>query len=184
MAKKLPSDKQLKLSAPDRDALGNFTWEKKIDVATKWLALGNMRLIAELTGMEYNTLAAWKRSDWWPELLDEIRRTRQLETSGKLGKIVDKSLEVISDRLANGDFVWDSKNSELARRPVSMKDANTVTKDLLAHQVKIEELATKMETKQESVQDSLKLLAAEFAKWSRKIVHDRAQDTPFKELSI
>ena len=177
------SESALRVSIPERDSLGNFTWEKKIDVATKYMALGNMRLVGEICNVPYQTLFSWKKQDWWAELIEEIRKTRRAETNTKLSKIVDKSLSVIEDRLDHGDFIMNLKTGELERKPVSMKDANTVTKDLLSHQARVEEMTQKMETTKETVQDQLKLLANEFAKWSRKLGNQDAITTGFKEIA-
>jgi hypothetical protein len=100
----------------------------------------------------------------------------------KLSKIVDKSLSVIEDRLENGDIILNNKTGDLIRKPVSLKDANSVTKDLLAHQIRVEELTNKMEVQKETVADQLKLLAQEFSKWSRKLVQTNATDVLFKEI--
>jgi hypothetical protein len=181
---KIPADHELRLSAKDKTEGGHFTWEKKIDVVTKYMALGNARLVSELTKVPYITLMGWKKEPWWAELIEEVRRTRQGELNTKLSKIVDKSLSVIEDRLENGDIILNNKTGDLIRKPVSLRDANSVTKDLLAHQVRVEELTQKMEVQKDSVQDQLKLLATEFAKWSRKLVHTSATDIPFKETSL
>jgi hypothetical protein len=179
----LPADSKLKLSMPEKDSIGYYSWEKKIDVATKYMALGNMRSVGELTGIPYVTLIGWKRTEWWGELIEEIRKTRKTEMNTKLSKIVDKSLAVIEDRLENGDWVM-TKDGDLSRRPVTMKDANTVTKDLLAHQVRVEEMTNKLEVQKETVQDQLQLLAKEFAKWSKKLSNNVAEDiTPTGETA-
>lgn len=181
---KLPADHELRLSAKDKTAGGHFTWEKKIDVVSKYMALGNARLVSELTKVPYQTLVVWRREPWWAEIVEEVRRTRQGEMNSKLSKIVDKSLSVIEDRLENGDIIMNNKTGDLVRKPVSMKDANSVTKDLLAHQIRVEELTQKSDIQKETVEDQLIVLAKEFSKWSRKLVQTNSTDVPFKELSI
>jgi hypothetical protein len=78
--------------------------EKRIEVATKWLALGNMRLVSELTGVDYQLCRMWKQQPWWAEVVAEIKASRNVVVDSKLSKIVDKSLEMIEDRLENGDI--------------------------------------------------------------------------------
>lgn len=178
---KLPPDKELSLTAKSKDEGGFYTWEKKIDAATKYMALGNMRLVSELCKIEYRTLMYWRKTPWWSELIEEIKNTRQTEVNTKLSKIVDKSLSVIEDRLQNGDFVMNRKTGEIDRIPVNIKDANTITRDLLKHQIKQEEIVNRIQIQKETVQDQLKLLALEFAKWAKKPSKEGAVDIEFKE---
>lgn len=178
----LPTDSKLRVSMPEKADNGwHHTWEKKIEVVTKYMALGNMRLVSELTKIPYMTLIGWKKEEWWGDLVDEIKRTRSTEMNTKLSKIVDKSLSAIEDRLDNGDFVLNNKTGEIVRKPVSLKDANTVTKDLLSHQIKVEEVANRMEERKENFQETLKLLAIEFAKWSKRKDNAGAETIDFKE---
>jgi hypothetical protein len=180
---KVPKDHELKLSNINKakDSSGFFTWEKKIEVVTKYLALGNYRLVSELTKVDYRTIMLWKKEPWWDDLIEEIKKTRTSELSTKLSKIVDRSLEVVADRLENGDVVMNMKTGEFDRKPVSMRDANIVVKDLLNHQLKMEELSSKIEIQKETVQDQLALLAAEFAKWNKAITKQTATTIEFKE---
>jgi hypothetical protein len=179
----LPADSKLRLNAKPVTDAGFYSWEKKIDVVTKYMALGNFRLVSELTGVTYRTLMNWRKEDWWAELVEEIRNTRKTELNSKLSKIVDKSLEVIQDRLENGDIILNNKTGELMRKEISLKDANQVTKDLLNHQLKMEELTSKLEIQKETVTDQLKLLAAEFSKWSLASSKKTAQTIEFKDVN-
>jgi hypothetical protein len=180
---KLPSDHKLSIKAPAKDEAGFYTWEKKIEVATKYMALGNMRLVSELCKVDYRTLVNWKKEKWWADLIDEIKKSRQTETNSKLSKLVDMSLDVIKDRLKNGDFILNNKTGSIDRKPVSLRDANSVAKDLLGAQIRMEEMTSKLEIQKESVQEQLKLLANEFSKWSKGLSKQNAQTINFKEVA-
>lgn len=146
-----------------------FPVEKKIEVVTKWLALGNMRLVAELTGVSYGLIRLWKLEPWWAELVNEIKASRNIQLDTKLSKLVDRSLDMISDRLENGDFVFNQKSGEVVRKEVSLRDVNVVTKDLLNHQINLQKLEKDEVQVQDnkSIQDQLKMLATEFAKFNK-----------------
>lgn len=147
-----------------------FPVEKRIEVVTKWMALGNMRLVAELTGVSYQLCRMWKQQPWWKELEAEIRASRNIQTNNKLSKLVDRSLDMIADRLENGDFVFNQKTGEVVRKEVSLRDVNVVAKDLMTQQINLQK-QEKEETvtqNQVSIQDQLKLLAQEFAKFNGK----------------
>jgi hypothetical protein len=184
MSAVLPKDNKLKVSIPEKESNGYFhTWEKKIEVVTKYMALGNMRLVSELTKIPYYTLIGWKKEDWWGDLIDEIKKTRYAEQNTKLSKIVDKSLAAIEDRIDNGDFILNNKTGEVVRKPISIRDANTVARDLLNHQIKVDEVSNRMEERKENFQDTLKVLANEFAKWTRRVSTNKAETIDFKDLT-
>ena len=60
-----------------------FPVEKRIEVITKQLALGNMRLVADLTGVSYGLIRIWKTQPWWKEMELEIRNSRKARVDDK-----------------------------------------------------------------------------------------------------
>lgn len=146
-----------------------FPVEKRIEVVTKYLALGNMRLVSELTGVSYQLCRQWKTAPWWKELEDEIRAARTLELDNKLAKIVDKSLDTIADRLENGDVVFDQKSGTVVRKEVSLKDATKVATDLMTRQAVLQKQEKEVVAVQNTstIQDQLRMLAMEFAKFNK-----------------
>lgn len=180
----------------------NKTWpvEKKIEVVSQFLVLGNMKLVAATTGVSHALIRQWKTQPWWKELEAEIRQTQNIELDSKLSQIVDKSLDAVLDRVENGDFFYDQKTGEIRRRPAALRDIHRVSVDTISKRELIRGNATeRKETTQISVQEQLKLLAMEFAKWQSKpqkdvidvemvevLNHDDteievAQDTPMAE---
>lgn len=161
----------------------NHKWpvEKKIEVVTKYLALGNLKLVAELTGVSYGLIRVWKTYDWWRDLEAEIKATRNIVVGSKLSKIVDKSLEMIGDRLEYGDLVWDKKTGDVNRAPLSVLTVNKIANDMMTRQIEINKLAV-VETnsnQQQTVADQLKALAAEFARFNT----GRTVDVVAKDVS-
>ena len=141
------------------------TVEKRIEVVTKCLALGNMRLVAELTGVSYALIREWKGQSWWKDLEAEIRASRRSEVDTKLSRIVDKALVVIEDRLDNGDFVYNQKTGDVSRKPVSIKEARGAVNDLMQRQAVLvkQEQEEKVATSQVSINEQLAMLAQQFA---------------------
>lgn len=144
--------------------------EKKIEVVTKWLALGNLRLVADLTEVNYETIKVWKQSPWWNDIVAEVKASRNAALDTKLSKIVDRALETIADRLENGNVKYDFKKGEAYREPVTIKDATSAAKALMDQQLQMEKLKV-VETSAQvtvSVQDQIKMLAQEFARFNTK----------------
>lgn len=147
--------------------------EKKIEVVSQFLVLGNLKLVAATTGVGYDLVRQWKIQPWWKELEAEIRQTQNIEMDTKLSKIVDKSLDAVMDRLENGDFIYDQKTGQIKRKPVNMRDVARVSVDILSKRELLRGNATeRKETTQIPITEQLKLLALEFAKWQQKEVVD------------
>lgn len=159
-----------------------WSWENKINAASLYMQLGNMRLVSEKTEVPYDTLCAWKKSDWWSEILDEVRQMKKAKTNKRLDAILEVGIDVIADRLANGDWVLNNKTGKLTRKAVSLRDASQVTNALLVRQQQMEELAAKMEHKTDSMADILERLGKEFQKWNRIQQKKQAETIEFKEV--
>lgn len=143
--------------------------EKRIEVVSQWLVLGNMRMVAAITGVGYDLVREWKTQPWWKELESEIRQTQNIEVDTKLSKIVDRSLDAVLDRVENGDFIYDQKSGEIRRKPANLKDIHRVAVDTISKRELLRGNATeRREVTQVSMQEQLAMLAAEFAKWQGK----------------
>ena len=158
-----------------------YSWEKKMDVVSLYMLLGNLRVVSEKMDVPYNTLAEWKRSDWWPEIVAQIQRQRKNKTTESLTQLVESGIEILKDRLDNGDYILNNKTGEVVRKPVSAKDATAIVNHLLGRQIQIEELTNKFDHKPESVADTLATIAAEFKKLNKKI-NTEVLDLPSVEM--
>lgn len=144
-----------------------YSWEKRMEVVARYMLLGNMRVVSEQTGVNYPLLCQWKNSDWWPELVQQVKRQKQNKTNDSIVKLIEQSLDVMQDRLDNGDFVFDQKTGEVVRKPVSVRDATTIATSLLQRQQVAEEMESRMASTSATVQETLSLLAAEFKKYTK-----------------
>jgi hypothetical protein len=144
------------------------TWpiEKRVEVVSQWLVVGNMKQVAAISGVPYDLVRKWKGQPWWADLEREIRATQNIELDGKLSKIVDKSLEAVLDRVEHGDFIYDQKTGEVRRKPAALRDLHRVAVDTIS---KRELIRTEEKTDQAkiSVEDHLKMIAQELVKLSK-----------------
>lgn len=169
----LTDSKMLENSRPRKRAVSagkGVPWSdsQKIEAVTTYLMLGNLRQTGIALRIPEVTLRLWKAKEWWHDLEKELRTQDKVVLNNKLKKIVDNSLTIVSDRLENGDFIYDQKTGQLRRKPVGLKDVHKVATDMMTLQNKMitEEQHT---TAQENIADKLAALAAEFAKVSEKI---------------
>lgn len=162
---------------------GAYSWQQKMDVVARYMLLGNMRVVSEVTKIPYDTLADWKRSDWWPEMVDQIRRQKKQKTADGLSKIIENGVDILADRLQNGDFVLNQKTGEIIRKPVAVKDAQTIVNQLIQRQNELEKIVDKTAHKSESIKEVLNTLTTEFQKIARQIKRNNAETIEFKEES-
>lgn len=159
-----------------------WTWTTKVNVATALLDYGNQRLVAEASGVPYETINGWKSEDWWTNLNQEILTSRRTLMGNKLGTIVDKALGALEDRLVNGDYILNNKTGEIIRKKVTAKDAIMIADRLITQKLKIEELQTKRPETTESVPELLKNLANEFSKFHNRMNKTDVIDVEVKEI--
>jgi transposase-like protein len=152
------------------DAGTNKRWsdKQKLEAVQSFLVLGNVSLVSRILGIPRITLQVWKASNWWKELVDEIRLQDRIELSNKMKKIVNAAHAVVEDRLINGDVVITPKG-ETVRKPVAMKDAHRVAVDLLNQKDAIEKAMSKEPGAEgEGSSDKLEVLAERFAMFATK----------------
>jgi len=144
-----------------------ISWSKRMEVVARYMLLGNMRLVAEQTNISYSTLMSWKNTDWWPEMVSQLKRQKQTKTNDNITKLIEQSLDVMQDRLDNGDFVFDQKTGQVVRKPVSIRDATQIATNLLQRQQVQEELEQKLSVKTSTVAETLSLIAQELKRHNR-----------------
>lgn len=134
---------------------------QKIEVITTYLALGNLAQTCRLLKIPEITVRQWKQKQWWKDMEMELRTEENLQLSHRLQKIVESTLAVSEDRIANGDFIYDNRTGQLVRKPVNLKDAHKVAMDMMA---KKEQLVSKRPENVDlaSIDDRLAKLAAKF----------------------
>jgi glutamine synthetase len=155
---------------------------KRIEVVTTWLALGKIPLVAACTKVPEGTIRQWRTQPWWKELELSIQTESDQELDAKLAKRIDKALDVVWDRLENGDFMYDPKLGEFVRKPVGLKDVNKVMVDMMDKRLLIRKQPKEMQS-QEAVKDILTNLAKEFASMARAkaktlVPSDESSDSP------
>ena len=131
--------------------------------------LGSLAMVSAQMGLAYDTLKLWKRSEWWTDKEEEIRRASRSELSGNLRKIVDKAILAVEDRLEHGDYFYDQKTGEIKRKPVGAHVANAILGGSFDRAMALEKLmnseAKTVDT--EAIQDRLLKLAEDFERFAR-----------------
>ena len=100
---------------------GWYPDEKRIEVVSLYACIGNPDDIASLTGVPVATIRGWRREGWFIDLLSEIKDENNEVLDAKFTEIVQRTQDLIQDRLENGDYVV-LKDGTQVRKPVSIRD--------------------------------------------------------------
>lgn len=148
----------------------NKRWsdKQKLEAVQSWLVLGNMSLVSRILGIPRITLQVWRATNWWNELVEELKVQEKIELSNKMKKIVEAAHAVVEDRLINGDAVLNQKTGAIVRKPVNMKDAHRVAVDLLNQRDAVEKATKGVSDLTEGSTDKLEALANKFAEFAVK----------------
>ena len=98
-----------------------YSDEDRRKAVVEYVVTGNMKLVAERTGIPRTTLVGWKKSDWWVQLMDAVRLEKGAEFDANLTKLMDAAFEQAQDRVENGDYRV-GKDGKLIRVPMSGRD--------------------------------------------------------------
>lgn len=157
----------------DRNHAAGEWWSdaKRLEVVTTWLVLGKIPLVSATTGVPEGTIRQWRTQPWWKEIEISVQTESDQELDTKLAKRVDKALDLVMDRLENGDFLYDPKTGSFIRKPVSMKDTWKVSTEMIDKRLLLRKQPKEMQS-QEAAGEILKNLAKEFADMVRKKVNN------------
>lgn len=149
---------------------GYWSDSQKIEAVQTYLILGSVKMTAATLRIPFDTVKYWKTCQWWKDLMEEMRIQEDLQLSTRLKKIITKSYDVLEDRLEHGDFVYDQKTGEMRRKPVSMKDAHTVARDLIPQREHLIDRHFEEKTvTEDKIEKTLANLAEQFAKIASQV---------------
>lgn len=167
----------------EKDENGNWTWETKVSFAQRMLIHGNARRACEELEVPMTTYQSWRKSDWFLELLEELKIQQKLELNNKMSTMVDKALTILEDRLDNGDFILNNKTGEIQRKQIPARDAARIATEILGKKLVMDKMDTDVKIQQDSVSDTLKTLAKEFAKFNNKLSKSNAETIDYVEVT-
>jgi hypothetical protein len=156
------------------DAVGNFRYSdaQKVEAVSSWLALGNLALTSRLLGIPEITLRVWKTSEWWKNLVEEMRMQEKIVLSARMKSLVEASQTIVAQRLESGDPILNQKTGEIIYKPVSMKDAHKVAVDLIDRKKELDKLTVDDGPTEARDDDKLEKLAERFAEMATKSIEN------------
>ena len=145
----------------------------KVEVVKTFLALGgNLQLTSGATNIPYRTLNVWKATNWWKNLVNELKKAEKLELSAKTKTIIERSMELLADRLENGDAFYHPKTGEIIRKPVPAVTLHQIAKDMIDRKTILDK-AFEEKIVHEAKGDKLADLAERFAKLAEQSIQNK-----------
>ncbi len=147
----------------------NYTDKEKLEAVKTYLMTGSALGTAAALGIHRNTMNVWVHSQWFKELLEQFKRETSLKLSSRLKKIATNALDLVEDRLENGDWIYDQKAGELRRKPVSIRDGHKIAKDFVETSIALDK-KQEQEQVDTKLEDRFAVLAEAFASFAKKAV--------------
>ena len=169
------------MSRRKRKVPGTTGWHsdsQRIQLVTTWLATGNMALTAATLQIPEPTARRWKAAPWFKQMVEDIRNEENIELDTKLKKVVDKSVEALLDRVENGDFQYDQREGRMIRKPISARDASTVTRDMIDRRELLQGKKIEEKNTERKIEDKLLKLAEEFTRFAKSKTLEQLPEIP------
>lgn len=144
-----------------------YSPKQKLEAVTSYLILGKIALVAGALNIPEETLRLWKATDWWKEMEQEVRTSSRVEVSGRLSRIIEKSMNVVEDRLEHGDFQYNPKTGQFSRKPVGAKTAGDILIKAIDKQVLLEKIDKEPQADTVKIEDRLKAIQDKLIEFSR-----------------
>ncbi|WP_299076583.1 hypothetical protein [uncultured Paraglaciecola sp.] len=143
---------------------------QKLEAVKLWMVTGNLTQSAAALSIPLATIKRWRATDWWADLVNELKSEDSIKLSNRLKVIANKALDLTEDRLENGDHVFHPKTGEMVRKELPARDLSNLVKTTLDQAKHIEDRPQKLEqdaTVQQTL-DKLQSMFEDFAKKSQK----------------
>jgi len=153
---------------------GHWDKRKQLEAVTTYLATGNMAETSRMMNIPKSTLDKWKTSDWWKELIEEIQSGEGQRQDNKMSKVIDKALDMLVDRIDEGDYQYDQRTGRLVKVPLKARDLERVTSGLFDKRQLIRKKPTNIKVDDLNQAGRLLKLAEQFAAFAGKRVEKDA----------
>ena len=83
-----------------------YTDDQRKQAAMQYAVDGLLSKIEQQQGIPHQTLCDWKQTEWWVEIVGEVRLQKEGELDAKLTKLIDNSYDHALDELEKGDVTY------------------------------------------------------------------------------
>ena len=151
---------------------GHWSEKKQIEVVTTYLATGSIVETSRLCNIPYNTVKKWMTKDWWIATVREIQGGEGQKVDNKMSKTIDKALDILMERIEEGDYQYDQKTGRLVKVPLKARDLERVVSGLFDKRQLIRKQPTHIKEGGLGQAERLLKLAEQFAEFAGKKVKE------------
>jgi len=98
------------------------TTEDRLRAALAYCMTGTSKKAAKLCGIPDRTIREMTEQEWWPDLIAEVKKSKDGELDAILTDVIHEGLGIIQDRFQHGDEVL-LKDGTRDRKKISARDA-------------------------------------------------------------
>lgn len=142
---------------------GHWSEKKKAEAVVTWLATGSPIETSRLINVPVQTVKMWKSQPWWEEMVEDIRNNESQQTDNKMSKLINKALDMLVERMEEGNYQYDQKSGRIVKIPMNASDITKVTQTLFDKRQLIRKQPTSIKTSPENTEQKLLKLAQQFA---------------------
>lgn len=101
-----------------------YTQEQKYEAALHYFVLGSnsSKRIQKKLGIPAQTIRGWTKTDWWQDMMREIRARHADKLDGTFTYLIDKLSKELIDRVEHGEEVLWSKEGVMLKKQLSARD--------------------------------------------------------------
>jgi hypothetical protein len=147
--------------------VGFYTEAKKVETATLYAALGDVKATAKLAKVPVEQVEKWQDEEWWLLTLAKVKRNQNSVLDVKASTIVDKAMDQLLNRVEQGDHILNIKTGEIVQIPMSGRDLSVVAGTIFDKRQLIRGEATKI-SKAVNSEEFLEKLADKFKEFARQ----------------
>jgi len=164
----------------------NPSWypqDKKVEACTLYAVYGSIDEVSKYTDVPPATLRTWKNESWWSDITKQVYVESNEGLTAKISNTLDKTLDLLRDRLENGDEKVNGRTGELIRAPIEAKVLTGLFHSLAVQRRLGRGEPTSIKSSI-ATDDRLKQLSDAFERFSKMktIQHEELEDAVLPEL--
>jgi hypothetical protein len=188
-----------KTGTPTKQARHRGAWwpeDKRIEAATVFAVTRNFTQVAQLTGIPERIVKKMSVEPWWSECISKVQKLKNDELDSKLTLALEKALDIVIDRMDNGEIYVDRKTKDEYRVPVNLKNVSVTTDILFDKRQLLRGEATSRSEGGPSQEQKLLALKDQFEKLAQSkgintnseiiegVILDETEETTTKEIDV
>lgn len=162
--------------------VSNYTPDQKLHAVLVYFLNQSRDKTAKICRIPEGTIKHWMQTVWWKDAYQSIKREKNEELDGKISAILDKSINLIAQRLKKGDATV-AKDGSIVYKPVAARDIAMISAILFDKRALMRGDPTSR-TEKVSTEEVLSNLMESFKKLADKVAKPRREEKVINPKNI